>query len=120
MRGRLLRKAISPIPLYRADHDDQPVSTGCEGWLVNADQHKMVQFKPDVPTTHAEWVVLRTFHWRPQVYQIPQTRRRMLRHNPIDTSETMAVQPCLICKRKIVRKGFARFLIHAHFAYKFF
>ena len=79
----------SPMPRFRPDHNDQPVSAGGEGWLVNADQHKVVQFKPDTPTAHAEWVILRTFHWRPPDYPIPQTRRRMLRHNAIEAWETM-------------------------------
>ena len=60
-----------------------------EGWLANADQQKIVQFKPDAPTAHGQWVILRTFHWRPPDYPIPQTRRRMLRHNAIEAWETM-------------------------------
>ena len=74
----------SPMPRYRPNPNDQPVSSGGEGWLVNADQHKVVQFKPNVPTTHAEWVILQTFHWRSPDYPIPKTRRRMLRHNAIE------------------------------------
>ena len=78
----------SPMPRFRPDHNDQPVSAGGEGWLVNADQHKVVQFKPDTSTTTAQWVILRTFHWRPPDYPIPQSRRRMLRHNAIEAWES--------------------------------
>ena len=30
-----------------------------EGWLANADLQKIVQFKPDAPTAHGQWVILR-------------------------------------------------------------
>ena len=79
----------SPMPRYRPDLNDHPVKAAGEGWLVNADQLKVVQFKPDTPTAHAEWVILRTFHWQPPDYPIPQTRRRMLRHNAIEAWGTM-------------------------------
>ena len=78
VRGTPTDAPVPPKP------NDQPVSSGGEGWLVNAVQHKVVQFKPDTPATHAEWVILRTFHWRPPDYPIPQTRRRILRHNAIE------------------------------------
>ena len=77
------------MPQFRPDRNDHPVSPGGEGWLVNADQHKVVQFKPDTPTADAQWVILRTFNWRPPDYPIPQTRRRMLRHNAIEEWEMM-------------------------------
>ena len=35
-----------------------PANPGGEGWLVNAQQQKVVQFKPDASTVHAEWVAL--------------------------------------------------------------
>nr|WP_081858960.1 DUF1651 domain-containing protein [Synechococcus sp. KORDI-100] len=108
------------MPRFRPDHNDQPVRSGGEGWLVNADQHKVVQFKSDTPTAHAEWLILRTFQWRPPDYPIPQTRRRMLSHNAIEAWETMAVQLFLIYKQKIVRQGSARHLENAHYSYKFF
>ena len=34
-------------------------------------------------------MILRTFHWRPPVYPIPQTRRRMLRHKAVEASQAM-------------------------------
>ena len=39
-------------------YEDSPAKAGGEGWLVNAQQQKVVQFKPDASTVHAEWVVL--------------------------------------------------------------
>ncbi|QNI50177.1 conserved hypothetical protein (DUF1651) [Synechococcus sp. RS9915] len=69
--------------------EDDPAKAGGEGWLVNEQQQKVVQFKPDEPTAHGQWVILRTFHWRPPDYPIPQTRRRMLRHNAIEAWNTM-------------------------------
>ncbi|WP_071991431.1 DUF1651 domain-containing protein [Synechococcus sp. CC9616] len=77
------------MPLYRPNPDELHDKAGGEGWLVNSDQQKVVQFLPDAPTTHGQWVILRTFHWRPPDYPIPQTRRRMLRHNAIEAWDTM-------------------------------
>ena len=39
-------------------YGDNPAKPGGEGWLVNAQQQKVVQFKPDASTVHAEWVAL--------------------------------------------------------------
>ena len=74
---------------FRPNPDEHPENTAGEGWLVNSDQHKVVQFLTDAPNAHGQWVILRTFHWRPPDYPIPQTRRRMLRHNAIEAWETM-------------------------------
>ena len=49
----------------RATHDPQEKSGG-EGWLANADQQKIVQFKPDAKTAHTEWVAVRTYRWVPR------------------------------------------------------
>ena len=35
-------------------YGDNPAKPGGEGWLVNAQQQKVVQFKPDASTVHAE------------------------------------------------------------------
>ena len=58
-------------------------------WLVNVDQHKVVEFKPEEPTADGQWVTLRTFHWRPPDSPIPATRRRMARHKAIEAWEIM-------------------------------
>ena len=39
-------------------YGDNPAKPGGEGWLVNDQQQKVVQFKPDASTVHAEWVAL--------------------------------------------------------------
>ena len=76
------------LPRYRATHEpaEQP---GGEGWLVSAEQQKVVQFKPDTSTVHAQWVAVRTYSWIPPSPPVPQTRRRMLRHNAIEAWNTM-------------------------------
>ena len=68
---------------------EAPEKPGGEGWLYSEQQQKVVQFIPDAPTAHGQWVILRTFHWRPPDYPIPETRRRMLRHNAIEAWQTM-------------------------------
>ena len=70
-------------------YKDNPAKAGGEGWLVNAQQQKVVQFKPDASTVHAEWVAVRTYSWTPPSPPVPQTRRRMLRHNAIEAWNTM-------------------------------
>ncbi len=72
----------------RSSHEPPEQRCG-EGWLYSEQQQKIVQFKPDTPTAHGQWVILRTFHWRPPDYPIPQTRRRILRHNAIEAWQTM-------------------------------
>ena len=42
-----------PLPRYRATHEP-PEQPGGEGWLVSAEQQKVVQFKPDASTAHAQ------------------------------------------------------------------
>ena len=81
-QNRLMQSKKNPT-------DDPAENPSREGWLVSPEQQKVVQFKPDAPTAHGQWVVLRTFHWRPPDYPIPETRRRMLRHNAIEAWETM-------------------------------
>ena len=39
-------------------YGDNPAKAGGESWLMNAQQQKVVQFKPDASTVHAEWVAL--------------------------------------------------------------
>ena len=55
---------------------------------MSAEQQKVVQFKPDASTVHAEWVAVRTYSWVPPCPPEPITRRRMLRHNSIEAWET--------------------------------
>ena len=53
------------MPIKDQSTNPQPEIPGGEGWLANADQQKLVQFKPDTATAHAQWVLLRMLHWRP-------------------------------------------------------
>ena len=62
---------------------------GGEGWLVNAQEQLVVQFKPDNPSPHVEWVSERTYSWVPPRQPVPQTRRRLLRHYAIDAWKQM-------------------------------
>ena len=39
-------------------YGDNPARAGGERWLLNAQQQKVVQFKLDASTVHAEWVAL--------------------------------------------------------------
>ena len=59
---------------------------------MNVQQQKVVRFKPDASTVHAEWVAVRTYSWRLLSPPVPLTRRRMLRHNAIETMNTMKRQ----------------------------
>ena len=77
-----------PLPHNRATHEPPEQPSG-EGWLVSAEQQKVVQFKPDASTAHAQWVVVRSYSWIPPNPPVPQTRRRMLRHNAIEAWNTM-------------------------------
>ena len=42
-------------------YKDSPAKPGGAGWLVNAQQQKVVQFKPETSTVHAEWVAMRAY-----------------------------------------------------------
>ena len=77
-----------PLPRYRATHEPPEQPDG-EGWLVSAEQQKVVQFKPDASNVHAQWVAVRTYSWIPPSPPVPQTRRRMLRHTAIEAWNTM-------------------------------
>ena len=68
---------------------ETPEKAGGEGWLYSEQQQKLCHFKPDMATVHAQWVVIRTYHYVPPSRPVPQTRRRMLRHNAIEAWNTM-------------------------------
>ena len=77
-------------------------------WLVNVDQHKVVEFQPEEPTADGQWVTLRTFHWCPPDYPIPETRRRMARHKAIEAWETMVSKECQHLRDALHPTGNAR------------
>ena len=73
----------------RRSHQDSPEQRNGEGWLVNEHQQKLVHFRPDQASPHAQWVAIRTYSWIPPSPPVPMTRRRMLRHNAIEAWRTM-------------------------------
>jgi len=77
------------MPRYRPIPKDNPEKPGGEGWLVNEQQLLVCQFKPDTPSAHSKWVAVRTYRWVPPRPPVPQTRRRMLRHNSVEAWQTM-------------------------------
>ena len=77
------------MPNKNRSFHEAPEKAGGEGWLYSEQQQKVVQFKPDASTAHAEWVAVRTYSWVPPNPPVPLTRRRMLRHNAIEAWNTM-------------------------------
>ena len=80
---------ICPMPEKDRATNPPPEKPGGEGWLVSPEQQLVCQFKSDKATAHAQWVAVRTYHWSPPRPPVPQTRRRMLRHNAIEAWESM-------------------------------
>jgi len=76
------------LPRYRATHEP-PEQPGGEGWLVSPEQKRVVQSKPDAPTVQAQGGAVRPYNGTPPNPPVPQTRRRMLRHNAIEAWNTM-------------------------------
>ncbi|KZR92553.1 hypothetical protein MITS9509_01002 [Synechococcus sp. MIT S9509] len=56
------------------------------GWLMNDQEQKVCRFRNDMPTQHAQWVVVETSPLRDSGQPVI---RRMLRHNAIEAWETM-------------------------------
>ena len=56
------------------------------GWMMNTQEQKVCRFQNDMPTQHAQWVVVET---RPLRGSGQPVIRRMLRHNAIEAWETM-------------------------------
>jgi hypothetical protein len=56
------------------------------GWLYNAQMRQVCRFLNDMPTQHAQWVVVET---RPLRGGGQPVIRRMLRHNAIEAWDTM-------------------------------
>ena len=46
------------MPNKNRSFHEAPEKAGGEGWLYSEQQQKVVQFKPDASTVHAEWVAL--------------------------------------------------------------
>ena len=65
--------------------DRHPPKNGV-GWLMNTQEQKVCRFQNDMPTQHAQWVVVET---RPLRGGCQPVIRRMLSHNAIEAWETM-------------------------------
>ena len=50
--------STSGMPNKERSFHESPEKAGGEGWLYSEQQQKVVQFKPDASTVHAEWVAL--------------------------------------------------------------
>ena len=77
------------MPRYRPNPQNNPEKPGGKGWLVNDQQQLVCQFKLDTRSSHAQLVSLRTYSWIPPRQPVPQTQRRMLRHNAVEAWQTM-------------------------------
>ena len=74
----------SSMPNKDRSFHEASQKTGGEGWFYSEEQQLLTQFHADARTLHAKWVELRTFTWVPPRTPVPQTTRRMLRHNAIE------------------------------------
>tara|TARA_B100001093_G_scaffold315929_1_gene301417 strand:- start:740 stop:1042 length:303 start_codon:yes stop_codon:yes gene_type:complete len=77
------------MPIKDRSINPPPEKPGGEGWLVNNQQQMVCQFIPDAPSAHGQWVSVRTYSWIPPRQPVPQTQRRMLRHNAVDAWQKM-------------------------------
>ena len=76
--------STSGMPNKDRRFHEAPQKAGGEGWFYSEEQQLLTQFRADARTLHAKWVELRTFTWVPPRPPVPQTTRRMLRHNAIE------------------------------------
>ena len=65
---------------------DRHTAKNAVGWLMNDQEGKVCSFTNDMPTQHAQWVIVET---RPLRGRDQPVIRRMLRHNAIEAWETM-------------------------------
>ena len=65
-------------------YDEPEEQPGVEGSLDSEEQQLLTQFRSDAATLHAKWVEVRTFSWVRPRPPVPQTTRRMLRHNALE------------------------------------
>ena len=86
------------MPLKDRSINESPEKPDGEGWLVNEQQQLVCQFKPDTPSAHSKWVAVRTYRWVPPRPPVPQTRRRMLRHNAVEAWRTMQKTGWVRCR----------------------
>ena len=72
------------MPRYLPNPQVNPEKPGVEGCLLKSQQQLVKQFKPDASTAHGHCVTVRTYRWIPPRQPMPQTQRRILRHNAVE------------------------------------
>ena len=77
------------MPRLRPDSKRLSDIPGGEGWLSNELQQQLVHFQSAGNSADGELIALRTFQWKPPYPPVPLSRRRMLRHQAVDTWDTM-------------------------------
>ena len=82
------------MPNKDRPHVDRHAPKNGVGWLMNDQEQKVCRFENDMPTQHAQWVVVET---RPLRGGGQPVIRSMLPHNAIEAWETM--QKSGGCKR---------------------
>ncbi len=70
----------------KSQHPEPHPQKNGEGWLLNAQEQKVVCFRNALASAHAKWVEVET---RPLHGGGRPVVRRMLRHNAIETWQTM-------------------------------
>ena len=88
---RLMQQAtrLVAMPRYRPNPQDNPEKVDCEGWLVNSQRQLVSQFNPDVRSSHAQWLSVRTYSWILLRQPMPQTQQRMLRDNGVEAWQSV-------------------------------
>ena len=71
---------------------------GDEGWLYREEQLLLTQVRADARHLHAKWVEVRTFSWVRPRPPVPQTSRRMLRHNALEAWSHMLKTGWVRCR----------------------
>ena len=69
-----------------------------EGWIANQDLKQLCQSRPASMSTHAKWVQVQTFHWKPPCPPVPKTSRWMLGQNAIHAWQTMLKTGWVRCR----------------------
>ena len=80
---------LHPMPNKDRATNPPPEKPGNKGWLVSAELQLICQFKSNSAKDHPQWVAFRSYSCVPPHPPVPQTRRRMLRHNVIEAWDKM-------------------------------
>ena len=91
-----------------------------ESWLYSEEQQLLIQFRSDAATLHARWVQMRTFTWIQLRPLVPQTARRMLRHNALEAWAHMQKTGWLRCRPPVRRSGVTGLAARCRLGYSYF